>query len=189
MSNQKTAKQNSTLGDKLFEALTQQEIVTLLNALFATLPPGMQDAVLDQLSPNTRQTVLRILSGSLTPGPTSPTKAVSTAKLEQTWSSLWQRWDAIVDEAAQEDGRYMAQDEHWEPPYFDQSAFIYDLEQVAQEMRPEAAQKSDYTQHAHWMAALRELAPQSYEDLLNTWRVDHHRRRNLWEAMSRMGLD
>jgi hypothetical protein len=136
MPNQKTAKQNSTLGDNLFEALTQQEIATLLNALLATLPPGMQDAMLDQLSPNTRQTVQRILSDSLTPGATSPTKAVSTAKLEQTWSNLWQRWDAIVDEAAQEDGQYMAQDEHWEPPYFDQTAFIYDLEQVAQEMRP-----------------------------------------------------
>jgi hypothetical protein len=55
--------------------------------------------------------------------------------------------------------------------------------------RPEAVHKSDYIQHAQWMAALRELAPRSYEDLLNRWRVEHQRRRNLWEAMSRMGLE
>jgi hypothetical protein len=55
--------------------------------------------------------------------------------------------------------------------------------------KPEVAHKSDYTQHARWMAALRELAPRSYEDLLNRWRVEHHRRRNLWQAMSRIGLD
>lgn len=55
--------------------------------------------------------------------------------------------------------------------------------------KPEAARNSDYTQHAHWMAALRELAPQHYEDLLSKWRVDHHRRRNLWQAMARMDLD
>lgn len=54
---------------------------------------------------------------------------------------------------------------------------------------PKNASKSDYTQHAHWMAALRELTPQNYQTLLEKWRVDHHRRRNLWQAMSELGLD
>ena len=55
--------------------------------------------------------------------------------------------------------------------------------------RPEDVKKADYTSHARWMVALRELAPQSYEVLLEKWRVDHHRRRNLWQAMSKAGLD
>jgi hypothetical protein len=38
------------------------------------------------------------------------------------------------------------------------------------------------------MAALRELAPQDYQALLEKWRVDHHRRRNLWKAMDQAGL-
>jgi isochorismate hydrolase len=54
---------------------------------------------------------------------------------------------------------------------------------------PEDVHKSDYTQHARWMAALRELAPKNYETLLEKWRVDHHRRRNLWQAMSEMKLN
>jgi len=55
--------------------------------------------------------------------------------------------------------------------------------------KPESVQKADYTQHAHWMAALRELAPHKYAALVNKWRIDHHRRRNLWQAMAKMGLD
>jgi hypothetical protein len=54
--------------------------------------------------------------------------------------------------------------------------------------RPEEVQKSDYTAHARWLAALRELSPLSYEALLETWRVEHHRRRNLWAALARLGL-
>ncbi|MBV8883825.1 MAG: hypothetical protein JO235_07470 [Chroococcidiopsidaceae cyanobacterium CP_BM_RX_35] len=33
--------------------------------------------------------------------------------------------------------------------------------------KPESARKSDYTEHAHWMAALKELSPQNYETLLD----------------------
>jgi hypothetical protein len=54
--------------------------------------------------------------------------------------------------------------------------------------RPEEAQKSDYTAHAQWLAALRELSPLSYEALLKKWQVEHHRRRNLWAALARLGL-
>lgn len=138
MLNQKTTKQNSTLGRNLIEALTLQEIAGLLDALFEPLPPDMQDTVLNQLPPDTRQTVQHILSPPQPPddAETTPAKPISTAKLEQGWYNLWDEWDGIVDEAAQEDGEYMIQDEHWEPPYFDPSAFIYDLEQVAARMRP-----------------------------------------------------
>jgi hypothetical protein len=55
--------------------------------------------------------------------------------------------------------------------------------------RPESVEKADYTSHARWMVALRELVPQSYEVLLEKWRIDHHRRRNLWQAMAKAGLD
>ncbi|MBE2199531.1 MAG: hypothetical protein IAE79_13035 [Anaerolinea sp.] len=55
--------------------------------------------------------------------------------------------------------------------------------------RPERVEKADYTAHARWMVALRELAPQSYKILLEKWRTDHQRRRNLWQAMSKAGLD
>ncbi|MEM7794344.1 MAG: hypothetical protein AAF579_07800 [Cyanobacteria bacterium P01_C01_bin.118] len=53
---------------------------------------------------------------------------------------------------------------------------------------PRAAHKSDYTQHARWMAALKELAPEAYEQLLAQWNVEHIRRSNLWKSMKQVGL-
>ncbi|MEW5960653.1 MAG: hypothetical protein AB1801_23260 [Chloroflexota bacterium] len=38
------------------------------------------------------------------------------------------------------------------------------------------------------MIVLRELTPQSYQALLEKWRIDHHRRQNLWQAMVKVGL-
>jgi len=98
----------------------------------------MVEHVLDQLPPDTRQTVQTIL---VPPDPADPTQekqapSMSLAKLEQTWSALWQEWDHIVDEAAQEDGNYVVRERHWEEPYFDSTTFVRDLERVAKEMRP-----------------------------------------------------
>lgn len=78
------------VGKHLFEALTQQEIIRLLDALWATLPPDRQSEVLDQLPPDTRQTVQHILCppGSSGDGDVAPDKPVSTAKLAQTWATL-----------------------------------------------------------------------------------------------------
>ncbi len=53
---------------------------------------------------------------------------------------------------------------------------------------PKSAHKSDYTQHARWMAAMKELAPTSYQTLLAQWHTDHARRSNLWKAMKKAGL-
>ncbi len=132
MSKQQTGKLPNSVGDNLIEALTHQEIAKLLDVLLTAVSPTTQNEALDQLPPNTKQTVQQILTPSQT-----PTKAVSsTAKLEQTWSDLWREWDAIVLEGSFEDGEYIAQEEHWEPPYFDQYAFINDLEKVAEKMRP-----------------------------------------------------
>ena len=54
--------------------------------------------------------------------------------------------------------------------------------------QPELALKSDYTQHAQWMIALKELNSNNYEALLKEWRVKHQRRSNLWKAMREVGL-
>lgn len=54
--------------------------------------------------------------------------------------------------------------------------------------KPESASKSEYTNHAKWMVALKELSPQNYEMLLAEWRNVHQRRSNLWKAMKQAGL-
>jgi len=54
--------------------------------------------------------------------------------------------------------------------------------------QPETARKSDYTEQAKWVAALCELSPTAYQNLLTQWRVQHKQRRNLWKALEKLGL-
>src|SRR6266571_164685 len=136
----KTPSGHETLytGQQFFDALTHNEIATLLEVLIGTLSPDMVAKVLDRLPPDIRHTVQTIL---VPPDPADPTQekqapSVSLAKLEQTWSALWKEWDHIVDEAAQEDGTYIVRERPWEAPYFDSTTFVRDLERVAQAMRP-----------------------------------------------------
>ncbi len=91
---QKTPSGHETLstGQQFLDALTHHEIATLLEVLIGTLSPDMVEHVLDQLQPDTRHTVQTILGP---PDPSDPTQekqapSVSLAKLEQTWSALWQ---------------------------------------------------------------------------------------------------
>ena len=125
------------IGNQLFEALTQPEIAQLLEVLFEALSPDLRAAALDHLPPDTKQTIMAILSPSEADAhmKTQPA-AVSSAKLAETWSNLWRTWDKIVLEASDEDGDYIVQEAHWEPPYFDEYTFIKNLEQVAKQMRP-----------------------------------------------------
>ena len=128
----------SKIGESLFEALTQYELIQLLESLWATLPADLHNEVLAQLPSDTGQTVRHILSS---PQPTAasepdPVQMASIAKLAERWAKAWQMWDAIVNEASDEKGHYIAQEAHWEPPYFDQYAFAQDLEKVAKIMRP-----------------------------------------------------
>jgi hypothetical protein len=123
--------------DRLLSALTQQELAELIDALFTVLSPELQEEAIAQLNENTQQTVRQILMSSSIAESTeaSATQTVSLAKQAQTWSELWQVWDDIVSEASEESGKYIVQEAHWEPPYFDATTFSEDLERVAAQMR------------------------------------------------------
>ncbi len=125
-------------GDRLFAALTHEEIAQLLDVCFTVMTSDLQAQVLPLLQPDTRQTVEQVLYPYRADGNRrAPESApVSMAKLAQTWSDAWDAWNGIVDTAAQEEGPYMVQEEHWEPPYFDTTTFVEDLERIAATIRP-----------------------------------------------------
>ncbi|WP_019502349.1 hypothetical protein [Pseudanabaena sp. PCC 6802] len=148
------------LADRLLNALAQSEVAQLIDALFQVLPPQLQEQAIAQLSPNTQQVIKQILALPPTDRPAqtnAPTEqTVSLAKQAQIWSELWQDWDAIVEEAAQEEGKYIVQEEHWEPPYFDATTFNEDLEKLADKMLPmvQIAFEHGFTPDRSFVAAL-----------------------------------
>ena len=124
--------------DLLLDALTQQELAQLIDALFTVLSPQLQEKAIAQLSEDTQQTIRQILIPSSIAESTEEVSApqtVSLAKQAQIWSELWQTWDDIVSEASEDGGKYIIQENHWEPPYFDATTFSEDLERVAAQLR------------------------------------------------------
>jgi len=133
MHNQKSSENSPNLGKRLLTALSQQEMAQLLDALFGVILPELQEQAIAQLSPDTQQTVQQLLDFTQND---QSTPTVSLAKQAQTWSKLWKKWNAIVEEASEEEGKYLVQEVDWEPPYFDTYTFVEDLETIAGKMLP-----------------------------------------------------
>lgn len=166
-------RQHSTsLSDRLLNALTQQEIAQLINALFSILSPELQKEAIAQLPEDTQQTVRQILVPSSIAESTeaSAPQTVSLAKQSQTWSGLWQAWNDIVSEASEEGGKYIVQEADWEPPYFGATTFSEDLESVAAQMQPllQTAFEHEFTPDRGFVPALLE-AESAIAEGLEDW--------------------
>jgi hypothetical protein len=129
---------SNSLGNRLLAALTNAEVGSLLDSLLQNLTPENLEQSLTQLSADTQATVRQILHPptTLEPSQSPESSPISQAKLSQTWSELWQEWEAIIWEASDEEGQYIEQEAHWEPPYFDNYTFAEDLDKVAEKMQP-----------------------------------------------------
>jgi hypothetical protein len=53
---------------------------------------------------------------------------------------------------------------------------------------PEHAHGSRYDEHAQWLQAVKEIDPDAFRKVMDRWRIQHKRRRNLWDALKRAGL-
>ncbi|WP_341530316.1 hypothetical protein WKK05_14135 [Nostoc sp. UHCC 0302] len=131
-------KQEASVGSRILEALTKGEISQLLDELFVVLSEEQRVTAFAQLQANTQETLTQIIAPPQTVEQvkTSNIRPTSNAKLEQTWSQLWEQWNQIIWQASQEEGKYIVQEVSWEEPYFDDCTFVEDLEAVAQKMKP-----------------------------------------------------
>lgn len=53
---------------------------------------------------------------------------------------------------------------------------------------PTHAYGSRYEEHAQWLRAVKEIDPVVCETIIDLWKVQHKRRRNLWDSLKRGGL-
>ncbi len=150
------------LGDKILSALTEKEIIQLLENLFQFATKDMVEQVLEHLNPNTKETLEQILTPQESSSEEQNQQAkqsVSLAKLAQKWNDLWSDWNGIVMEACDEEGNYIEQEEHWEPPYFNQVAFAEDVDKVAAQMLPilQTAFENDFEPNIDFAELLLEI--------------------------------
>ena len=101
----------------------------------------LDDAARERLFARVGPETAAALGPVLAPPPKSarsPKPAVPVAgkgKLRQEWDRLWKEWAAVIEESGEEEGKYLQQDDHWEPPYLDTSSISTDLEAIASRMR------------------------------------------------------
>jgi hypothetical protein len=150
---------NETVGKSILAALTQHELALVLDALLANLAPSSLEIALKQLPTNTQQTLQQLLTPS-SPIQVKMEQPTSLAKLEETWSALWRQWNDIVSEATDEEGKYIEQEADWEPPYFNDSAFLEDLEAIAKQMLPllSTAYESEFSPNVDFAQILTKVA-------------------------------
>ena len=65
-----------------------------------------------------------------------PGKIISDQKLIKKWNQLLNELEKILYELEDEDGAYIDQEHHWEPPYFCGYSLANDLDAVAEKMIP-----------------------------------------------------
>ena len=180
------------MGQKLLEALTRDQIETLLDVLADTGALLRLPEELHAVDSDLADTVQRLVGKAEISAMNNPDEAISKRKLLETWYDLWERWNSHVCEVGDEEGEYVIKDADWEQPYFDPTALADDLEKIAKEMKPllepvsrliddpelfmKAADEIDdnIRSFPEWMGAedCCELGPQTTTCLLEwTWRA------------------
>ncbi len=123
------------IGKRILDSLTAEQVAAVLDVIAAS---GDLERHLDnigQSDPDAAATVGRILESQDPKRAGGPKGQVaSSRRMMADWDSLWQKWDAIVSEVGDEDGKYAVQEAHWEPAYFDGYTLASDLEPIAGEM-------------------------------------------------------
>jgi hypothetical protein len=130
-------KKKTNFGKLIIEALTEDQLASLLDVLATSGRLTAMINEIEQLEPDLAATVSQILNhpDSKPAGPAGK-RIVSRRRLLENWNELWEQWQKIVAEIGDEEGKYAIQDTHWEAPYFDGYYVSEDLEQIAVDMLP-----------------------------------------------------
>ena len=128
-------KEEDSLGQKILQALTQDQVGELLDGIFNSQEYEKIASLFADLDPDISST----LDLYLNPEKTSKKpelKVVSNEKLMEEWTGLWRDWEEIIFNAGDEEGEYVHQDYHWEEPYFSHDDVAKDVENIAKKMWP-----------------------------------------------------
>src|SRR6185437_9479065 len=123
---------------RLDEILSDDELRSVLGSALRVLDAVARDRLLARLDSDTAEALRRALSGpeKSSRGARPVVVAAGKRKLRQEWDRAWKEWGEVVEQSGVEEGRYVRQDAHWEPPYLDTGSIGDDLDAVASRIRP-----------------------------------------------------
>jgi len=122
-------------GKLLVESLTTDQIASLLDVVYTTGDLNRYADRLKKADPDMAETVSKILRMDHDKSRKPPAvRIASDQRTIEHWNALWSQWDTLVLDVGDEEGKYVFQEAHWEPPYFDGSALADDLDRIAVDM-------------------------------------------------------
>jgi hypothetical protein len=123
---------------RLTAALSEAELRRVLVCSLLVMDDAARGRLVERLDSETGATLQALLQpargGTRGAKPSGP--VTSRGKLQQEWERLWSEWAAVVDETGRVEGKYIQQEERWDPPYLDTTAISEDLDSIAARMRP-----------------------------------------------------
>lgn len=123
---------------RLTGALSEEELQRVLVCSLLVMDEAARERLVECLGPETGATLRSVLhparKGARGTRPSGP--AASRGKLRQDWERLWSEWAGVVAETSRAHGRYVQQEERWDPAYLDTTAIAEDLDAIAARMRP-----------------------------------------------------
>ena len=119
------------LMERLSAHFSQEEIHKIFGHSLLALDPAGLERMAAGLETETAAAVRKALKPTRELEKSKTPSHPTTAKVRQEWDSAWRDWDACISETADESGKYVLQEHHWEPPYLDKSGFAGDLEPIA----------------------------------------------------------
>ena len=122
-----------SVGQQLIIALTDAQIARLLDEVFTLFKKDELTQFFSTLEEDVSTTLSQILNPSEIKQESS-VRIASNEKLIEEWEDLWSEWNDVVIEVGDEDGKYVNQDYHYDPPYFCPDDVADDLEKVAEKL-------------------------------------------------------
>lgn len=121
---------------KIKQALTETQLAHLLDVIFDSVDEKTVEQILQTVDDDDVSSPLTRILSPEPETPESPGRIVSDEKYLTEWEALWCDWEGVTIEIGDEEGKYVYQDRHWEPPYFTPDDVTGDLEEVAKKMLP-----------------------------------------------------
>jgi len=119
------------LMERLSAHFSQEEIHKIFGHALLALDPAGLERMAAGLEKETAAALRKALKPTRKLEKSKTPSHPTAAKVRQEWDSAWRDWDSCIAETADERGKYVLQEHHWEPPYLDKSGFAGDLEPIA----------------------------------------------------------
>jgi hypothetical protein len=119
--------------EALDRTLSEREIRLVLARGLRTLGDEGQKRLLERMDAATA-TALRAALEQPSKGSAVGTLKPGKEKLTNDWQTLWNEWRECIADSGSEHGKFICQEDHWDPPYLDLDGVMQELDRIAARM-------------------------------------------------------